>query len=265
MCSPTATCVRRHARLGAVADDGGFRRREVHQRADGVARAIHAARFEVLREREEKDDGRGLRPLADGDGARRRRSSSARSCRGRVGASALHARRDRVHAAGRHDRQQRRRATRAASRAVRRDWAARLTARTHRSASSEASLAGRGDAEAPRARATHACRCRRPRRDGARRLSRAASYCTCSRPAMTSAREGLEAAQVLQPALDERDFLVAVHALDAEDRLGVDLADRAGGAFAYRAHVSDPGGRRRLPRRGAALRQQPTMWSSSRR
>ena len=52
--------------------------------------------------------------------------------------------------------------------------------------------------------------------------------------------EGLEACQVLEPALDERNFLVAVEALDLEDRLGVNLAHGAGGWGP--AHVSAPGG-----------------------
>jgi hypothetical protein len=58
-----------YAHLGAVAEDGGLGRREVHQGADGVARAVHAVRLEMLREREEKDHCRGFRPLPDGDRA----------------------------------------------------------------------------------------------------------------------------------------------------------------------------------------------------
>ncbi len=62
--------VGRHASLLPRSHDGGFRRRQVHQRADGVTRAVHASRFEVLREREEKDDACALHPFADRDGAR---------------------------------------------------------------------------------------------------------------------------------------------------------------------------------------------------
>ena len=72
--------------------------------------------------------------------------------------------------------------------------------------------------------------------------SRAASYCTRSRPADDVGAEGLEAGQVLEAALDQRDFLVAVEALDLEDRLGVDLADRAGRVAART--LSAPGARR---------------------
>ena len=41
--------------------------------------------------------------------------------------------------------------------------------------------------------------------------------------------ERFEAGQPLQRALEDRDFLVAVHPLDLEHRLGVELADGAGG------------------------------------
>ena len=40
--------------------------------------------------------------------------------------------------------------------------------------------------------------------------------------------ERLEPGQPLQPPLEDRHLLVAVHALDLEDRFGVQLADRAG-------------------------------------
>ena len=40
--------------------------------------------------------------------------------------------------------------------------------------------------------------------------------------------ERLEPRETLQSLLEDGDLLVAVHALDLEDRLGVQLADRAG-------------------------------------
>ena len=40
--------------------------------------------------------------------------------------------------------------------------------------------------------------------------------------------EVLEPRQRLQPALEDRDLLAAIHAVDLEDRLGVDFADGAG-------------------------------------
>ena len=55
-----------------------LRRREIHQRADRAARALHRARLEPLRQREEEDHGRRLAPLtehhraADGDEHQRR-------------------------------------------------------------------------------------------------------------------------------------------------------------------------------------------------
>ena len=52
-----------HERLGG---------RQIHQRADGAARALHRARLEQLRQREQEDDGRPFAPLAEhhraGDG-----------------------------------------------------------------------------------------------------------------------------------------------------------------------------------------------------
>ena len=60
-------------------------------------------------------------------------------------------------------------------------------------------------------------------------VSFAASYLTRSRCADDVGVERLEPGQPLQRALEDRHFLVAVHALDLEDRLGVDLADGARG------------------------------------
>ena len=57
----------------------------------------------------------------------------------------------------------------------------------------------------------------------------AASYLTCSRWPIRSAEKSSRPAQVLEPPLEHRDFLAAVHALDLEGRLGVQLADGAGG------------------------------------
>ncbi len=59
--------------------------------------------------------------------------------------------------------------------------------------------------------------------------SRAASYCTRSRPATTSALKVSRPARCLNRRSMQRHFLVAVEALDLEDRFGVDLAHRAGG------------------------------------
>ena len=47
-------------------------RRQIHQRADRVARAVERARFERLRDGEQEDDRRRLGPLAE-DAPRRRR------------------------------------------------------------------------------------------------------------------------------------------------------------------------------------------------
>ena len=55
----------RDPRLEAAANHDGFGWRQVHQRADCLPRAVHAVRFEVLRQVEQEDDRGRLRPLAD--------------------------------------------------------------------------------------------------------------------------------------------------------------------------------------------------------
>ena len=81
--------------------------------------------------------------------------------------------------------------------------------------------------------------------------------------------EVLEARQVLEPPLDERHFLAAVHALDLEGRLGVQLADGAGRHALAAAAPPAAGSRRRAPSARSShvlepLLEQPTMcWSSS--
>ena len=63
--SPSRTSsTRTRVSCAATADDR-FGRRQVHQRANRVARAIHRARLENLREREQERDRRALGPLAD--------------------------------------------------------------------------------------------------------------------------------------------------------------------------------------------------------
>ena len=62
-------------------------------------------------------------------------------------------------------------------------------------------------------------------------MSFAASYLTLRRWPSDVRVERLEPGEPLQSLLEDGDFLVAVHALDLEDRLGVQLADRAGRHF----------------------------------
>ena len=57
--------------------------------------------------------------------------------------------------------------------------------------------------------------------------STAASYLTCSRCPTTSAVTSSMPLQRRQPALEDRRFLAAAQALDAEHRLGVQRAARA--------------------------------------
>ena len=59
-------------------------------------------------------------------------------------------------------------------------------------------------------------------------VSFAASYLMLQPLAEHVGVERLEPRQPLQAPLEDRHFLVAVHALDLEDRLGVELADGAG-------------------------------------
>ena len=57
----------------------------------------------------------------------------------------------------------------------------------------------------------------------------AASYFTSSRCPITSALNVFDAAQMLEPSLDQGHLFTAVHPFDLEGRLGMDLADRTGG------------------------------------
>ena len=59
-----------HADVAPFTPDDGFGRREIHQRADGAAGAIHRARLEQLRQGEQKYDGRGFGPFSERDCAR---------------------------------------------------------------------------------------------------------------------------------------------------------------------------------------------------
>ena len=59
-------------------------------------------------------------------------------------------------------------------------------------------------------------------------VSFAASYLTCSRWPTRSAETRFEPGERLEPALEDDDLLVAVHALDAEYRFRVELAGGAG-------------------------------------
>ncbi len=66
-------------------------------------------------------------------------------------------------------------------------------------------------------------------------VSFAASYWMRSRWPTTSASSASRPGQPLQAVLEDRHLFVAVHALDLEDRLGVQLAD---GALGHLSHSS---------------------------
>ena len=59
------TVVDGNGRGDPVAADDGLSRGELHQAADRAASPIHRARFQQLREREQKDDRSGFAPLAE--------------------------------------------------------------------------------------------------------------------------------------------------------------------------------------------------------
>ena len=58
-----------NAQLGGAATDDRFGRRQIHEVANRAACAFHRARLEQLRQREQEDDRRRLRPLAEHDRA----------------------------------------------------------------------------------------------------------------------------------------------------------------------------------------------------
>ena len=240
--SPTDEVVHRHPQFPPVASHQRVGRREVHQRADRVAGAVHASRLEPLREREEEDDRRRLRPLPDGRRAddrdehqrvdvERERADGRPAATGRVDA----ARDDR--GAGR----------------------AGPSPRSPNPSQCSACAGGQGcageheqadavrltDREAAWAGCSCSSHARIPVPFTASATSaavrRAASCVTRRRWLRMSALNAFEARQVAEPPLEQLHFLVAVHPLDAVHRLGVDLADGAGGGGLAGAH------RRRTP------------------
>ena len=220
----------RHELFVIAVPDARLDRREVHQGADGFARAIHAARFEPLRDGEQEHDGaasahspRNIAPtdrdehehvdveLADAE----RRERAARG----------------KHAAG-HDRRRR-------NAAMRQDSGAAGEAD---SAKPDAERDRRDETRARRARATRAAHdgsscsshARMPVSATASTIalveSSAASYFTCSRcPTMSAATSSI-ARQRPQAALQDGGFLAAAQPVDAEHRFGVHRAARAGRA-----------------------------------
>ena len=225
--SPTADVVHRHAaelaRRGVAHERLGGR--QIHQRADRAARALHRARLEQLREREQEHDRRPFAPLAEhhraGDRDQHQHVDVERERARRVQRAA-----DAVDAAA-DDRQQRRR--RPPARWSTPAYSSAMPAPTSTpDAHDEQRAASRPTAPgrpAPRARARRASRSARPLRRSPTVVSFAASYLMLSRWPSTSACERFEPGQPLQPPLEDRHLLVAVHPLDPEDRLGVDLAD----------------------------------------
>ena len=80
---PTATSATGTSRKAvAVLEQRRFRR-ELHERLHGLARAGEAEGFEHFREREEERHRRAFRPFDESPARRRRRPSSAHSCRAR--------------------------------------------------------------------------------------------------------------------------------------------------------------------------------------
>ena len=100
------------------------------------------------------------------------------------------------------------------------------TAPSRRSSREPPRHVGAGRGAAPRARATSACPVWPTASTIAAVVSFAASYLHVQALADEVGGDRLEAGKRLQPALEDDDLFVAVHALDAEHRFGVQLARR---------------------------------------
>ena len=187
--SPTRTSSTGDARTPSRRADERLAGRQVHQRADRVARAIHRARLEQLREREQEDDRCRLGPLrqmrsrrSDRDHhqhvdveARPRGPTRARGARYRC-------RRERPRRGQQHPRERRvdsQNGARAPSR--------RRMRRPRAATSRRRQTPRRRSARVPRARATRACPSGRPLRQCAPSTGRAASYLMRRRWPITSA------------------------------------------------------------------------------
>ena len=224
--SASRTSSTAHARLLAVAAHDGFGRRQVHQRAYRVPRAIHAARLENLREREQERDRRAFGPLADDhradDGDEHQhvdveRHDARRRPRAARRVDAARQNRDEVSAANEQ---------RAEDRGTRNS---RPAAKRGARCDDERLARGRGSGVAdrrfvlePRAHAGL-----RDRLDDRRRRQLRGVVPHAQPLPDEVGHDVLEPGQRFQPALENRDFLAAIHAVDLEDRLGVDLADGA--------------------------------------
>ena len=216
----------------------------------GVARAFERPRFERLRDGEQEDDGGRLGPLAERD---------------RAGGGDEHQHVDVERRAARSDCQ----ALRAVERHAGGDRRARRAAAGTPRRAPDA-LAGSARAPARRRTSRRAsAACARPAASpaiGSSCSSQARMPASATAAAIVDGRqlggvvfhvqplphqvggEVLEAGQVLEPPLEQRDFLAAVHAFDLEGRLGVQLADGAGG----RSCALRPPSRRSVPGRAPA-------------
>ena len=214
-------------------------RRQVHQRADRVARSFQRARFECLRDAEQEHDGRRLRPFAQ----RRRppgrddhqdvdierpgpqRVQRLADCRGDAGGERQ------AEAPGHPER------------------------RCARERQSEPEA--KGETRRPHERLAHACLALaaedrffvlEPRthtgvgdRIGDRRRRQPGGVVFHVEPLPHQVgRKTLQPRQVPEPALEHGDFLTTVHALDLEGRFGVQLADGAGGGHRRSCTCSSP-------------------------
>ena len=78
MTAPIATLIHVDAPLAGGVANERLGRREIQERADRAARTLERPRLEHLREREEEDDRRRFRELAQQNGAGDRNRASAR-------------------------------------------------------------------------------------------------------------------------------------------------------------------------------------------
>ena len=203
-------------------------RRQIEQRPDGVPCALERARFQHLRDGEQHDHRGSLGPLVEDHRARggdhHQHVDVERPCtHGAPGTAHRH------RAACRHRQRvggarEPRRQAECLQRQAGAERAGRDATRAPAAASRRCPPTTRGSSCSSQARMPASATA--PAMAAADSL--AASYFTSSRCPMTSAVNASTPAQMFEAPLDQDDLVTAVHPLDLEGRLGVELADRAG-------------------------------------
>ena len=218
--------VDRQLPVGAVAAHQSDRRRKIHQRPNRAPRALHRPGLEELRHRKEEDHARSLAPLTEHHRAANGDEHQDVDVEGkRTGGMKGPA--DAVHAAAGDRREVGRDRKRPVGSSHFQDHPNRDgNARDHHEQPADGRRRVRPDRLFVFQPGAHA-RLRDGLGDGGG-AQPGGVVLHAQALAEHVGVERFEAGQVAETPLEDGDFLVTVHPLDLEDRLGVDLADRAG-------------------------------------